>query len=261
MYISKILVLLYLCHLGKGKAQEQWYCTRYTIWTSKWIFTIYELLQIFIFTIKRIRLISRALLNFYLILALCLFAVSQSYDYSNSTAAASVMQGEPPPPGTDLDLLLAAPPPPPPPPDDDNSTVALQAYNTSAPLSALSQPLSYTGLDGDPMVHSSVADSMYPSESGLMSEESTYGSERNDASPLISQEPIIIARPPQVFSKDEPGSSTSAEVVSGTESAVQESLSEEVTPAATTPQAVAAELPSSSGIASEKKKKKKDKVL
>ncbi|XP_078334345.1 uncharacterized protein LOC111124829 isoform X3 [Crassostrea virginica] len=187
--------------------------------------------------------------------------VSQSYDYSNSTAAASVMQGEPPPPGTDLDLLLAAPPPPPPPPDDDNSTVALQAYNTSAPLSALSQPLSYTGLDGDPMVHSSVADSMYPSESGLMSEESTYGSERNDASPLISQEPIVIARPPQVFSKDEPGSSTSAEVVSGTESAVQESLSEEVTPAATTPQAVAAELPSSSGIASEKKKKKKDKSM
>ncbi|XP_048728108.1 formin-binding protein 4-like isoform X2 [Ostrea edulis] len=168
--------------------------------------------------------------------------VSQSYDYSNSIAAASVMQGEPPPPGTDLDLLLAAPPPPPP-PADEASDVPMETYDTSVPIT-------YSSIDGDPMVHSSVADSIYPSEAGVISAESSYTPERKDAQPVVAQELVVIARPPHVFSRDEPGV---PEVVSGTEF-VQESVSGEVTLAT-------AELPSSSGISSEKKKKRKDKSM
>lgn len=188
-------------------------------------------------------------------------AVSQSYDYTNSTAAASVMQGEPPPPGTDLDLLLAAPPPPPPPADED-STGPMEAYDTSVPMAMTSHPLTYSGIDGDPMVHSSVSDtSMYPSETGIMSTESSYVSERTDAPPLVTQEPVVIARPPQVFARgDEPGSS--AEVMSGTEAMPESGPGEDISPSpAVAALSVAAELPSSSGITSEKKKKKKDKVL
>lgn len=187
--------------------------------------------------------------------------VSQSYDYTNSTAAASVMQGEPPPPGTDLDLLLAAPPPPPPPADED-STGPMEAYDTSVPMAMTSQPLTYSGIDGDPMVHSSVSDtSMYPSETGIMSAESSYVSERTDAPPLVTQEPVVIARPPQVFTRgDEPGSS--AEVMSGTEAMPESGPGEDISPSPTAAAlSVAAELPSSSGITSEKKKKKKDKSI
>lgn len=187
--------------------------------------------------------------------------VSQSYDYTNSTAAASVMQGEPPPPGTDLDLLLAAPPPPPPPADED-STGPMEAYDTSVPMAMTSHPLTYSGIDGDPMVHSSVSDtSMYPSETGIMSTESSYVSERTDAPPLVTQEPVVIARPPQVFTRgDEPGSS--AEVMSGTEAMPESGPGEDISPSPTVAAlSVAAELPSSSGITSEKKKKKKDKSI
>jgi hypothetical protein len=174
--------------------------------------------------------------------------VSQSYDYSNSTAATSVLKGEPPPPGTDLDLLLAAPPPPPPPAEED-SDVPMEAYDSNVPVTMDRHSVPYSSIDGDPLVHSSVADSVYPSEAGVISAEVSYTPERNDAQPLVTQEPVVIARPPHVFSRDEPGVS---EVVSGTDF-VPESVSGEVTQ-------TTAELPSSSGISNEKKKKKKDKV-
>lgn len=188
-------------------------------------------------------------------------SVSQSYDYTNSTAAASVMQGEPPPPGTDLDLLLAAPPPPPPPADED-SNGPMDAYDTSVPMAMNSHSLSYSSIDGDPMVHSSVSDTiMYPSEAGIMSAESTYVSERTDAPQVVTQEPVVIARPPQVFSsRDEPGSS--GEVVSCTEAVPESGSGEDVSPSPAAALAAATvELPSSSGITSEKKKKKKDKSI
>ncbi|XP_061173582.1 formin-binding protein 4-like isoform X2 [Saccostrea echinata] len=177
--------------------------------------------------------------------------VSESYNYTSSVAAASVMQGEPPPPGTDLDLLLTAPPPPPPPPAEEACDVPMEAYDASISMAVSSHSLPYSSIDCNPMVHSSVASSMYSSDVGMIPVESSYTSERSDAQPVsVSQEPVVIARPPQVFSREEPGPS---EVVSGTEP-VQESVSGDVTSAQL-------ELPSSSGISSEKKKKKKDKSM